>query len=129
MKNFNIMLHSINDVKTFVNSVNKYDFDVDLTSGRYVVDAKSIMGIFSLDLSKPIKVEVYAEEVGAFMDEMKRMTSDMLYEGFAAEGLCKEQADAAMKEAYGMSMEEYLTAYIDSVDMDEIFAAFKSEQV
>ena len=50
MKNFNIMLHSINDVKTFVNSVNKYDFDVDLTSGRYVVDAKSIMGIFSLDL-------------------------------------------------------------------------------
>ena len=51
MKNFNIMLHSINDVKTFVNSVNKYDFDVDLTSGRYVVDAKSIMGIFSLDLS------------------------------------------------------------------------------
>ncbi|MBR4864242.1 MAG: hypothetical protein IKU07_06680 [Oscillospiraceae bacterium] len=65
----------------------------------------------------------------AFMDEMKRMTSDMLYESFAAEGLSKEQADAAMKEAYGMSMEEYLTAYIDSVDMDEIFAAFKSEQV
>lgn len=71
MKNFNIMLHSINDVKTFVNSVNKYDFDVDLTSGRYVVDAKSIMGIFSLDLSKPIKVEVYSEDVGQFMDEMK----------------------------------------------------------
>ncbi len=76
MKNFNIMLHSINDVKTFVNSVNKYDFDVDLTSGRYVVDAKSIMGIFSLDLSKPIKVEVYAEEVGAFMDEMKPFIVD-----------------------------------------------------
>jgi len=71
MKNFNIMLHSINDVKTFVNAVNKYDFDVDLTSGRYVVDAKSIMGIFSLDLSKPIKVEVYSEEIGTFMDEMK----------------------------------------------------------
>ncbi|MBR4029878.1 MAG: HPr family phosphocarrier protein [Clostridia bacterium] len=71
MKTFNIMLNSINDVKNFVNTVNKYDFDVDLTSGRYVVDAKSIMGIFSLDLSKPIKVEVFSDEPGAFMDEMK----------------------------------------------------------
>lgn len=76
MKNFNIMLNSINDVKTFVNAVNKYDFDVDLTSGRYVVDAKSIMGIFSLDLSKPIKVEVYSEDVGEFMDEMKPFIID-----------------------------------------------------
>lgn len=76
MKCFNIMLHSINDVKSFVNSVNKYDFDVDLTSGRYVVDAKSIMGIFSLDLSKPIKVEVYTEDPGAFMDEMKPFIID-----------------------------------------------------
>ncbi len=71
MKTFNIMLNSINDVKNFVNAVNKYDFDVDLTSGRYVVDAKSIMGIFSLDLSKPIKVEVFTDEPDAFMDEMK----------------------------------------------------------
>lgn len=71
MKTFNIMLHSINHVKSFVNTVNKYDFDVDLTSGRYVVDAKSIMGIFSLDLSKPIKVEVYSDDVGRFMEEMK----------------------------------------------------------
>lgn len=71
MKTFNIMLNSINDVKNFVNAVNKYDFDVDLTSGRYVVDAKSIMGIFSLDLSKPIKVEVFTDESDAFMEEMK----------------------------------------------------------
>ncbi len=55
MKTFDLLLSSINDVKDFVNIVSKYDFDVDLTSGRYVVDAKSIMGIFSLDLSKPIK--------------------------------------------------------------------------
>ena len=54
MKSCEIMLTSINDVKTFVNIVNNYEFDVDLVSGRYVVDAKSIMGIFSLDLSKPI---------------------------------------------------------------------------
>ena len=71
MKTFNILLNSINDVKNFVNTVNKYDFDVDLTSGRYVVDAKSIMGIFSLDLSKPIKVEVFSDEADAFVAEMK----------------------------------------------------------
>ena len=71
MKTFNIILKSINDVKDFVNVVNKYDFDVDLTSGRYVVDAKSIMGIFSLDLSKPIKVEVHADECERFFDEIR----------------------------------------------------------
>lgn len=67
MKKFNMLISSINDVKDFVNIVSKYDFDVDLTSGRYTVDAKSIMGIFSLDLSKPILVEVHAE--GAACDE------------------------------------------------------------
>lgn len=71
MKTFNIMLRSINDVKDFVNVVNKYDFDVDLTSGRYVVDAKSIMGIFSLDLSKPIRVEVHVEDCENFCSEIK----------------------------------------------------------
>lgn len=71
MKTFNIMLKSINDVKNFVNSVNRYDFDVDLSSGRYVVDAKSIMGIFSLDLSKPIKVEVHVGDCTSFCEEIK----------------------------------------------------------
>jgi phosphocarrier protein HPr len=70
MKAFNVMLRSINDVKDFVNLVNKYKFDVDLTSGRYVVDAKSIMGIFSLDLSKPIRVEVHADECDSFCSEI-----------------------------------------------------------
>ena len=70
MKTFNIMLNSINDVKNFVNTVNKYDFDVDLTSGRYVVDAKSIMGIFSLDLSKPIKLDIHCDDC-EFEDEIK----------------------------------------------------------
>ena len=72
MKTFNLLLSSINDVKDFVNIVSKYDFDVDLTSGRYVVDAKSIMGIFSLDLSKPIKVEVHDDNCDAFMKELER---------------------------------------------------------
>ncbi len=72
MKAFDISLKSINDVKDFVNIVNKYDFDVDLSSGRYIVDAKSIMGIFSLDLSKPIRVEIQADDCGKFCDEIKR---------------------------------------------------------
>lgn len=71
MKTFNLLLGSINDVKDFVNTVSKYDFDVDLTSGRYVVDAKSIMGIFSLDLSQPIKVEVHSDDCDAFIEEIK----------------------------------------------------------
>ncbi|MBQ4518235.1 MAG: HPr family phosphocarrier protein [Clostridia bacterium] len=75
MKTFNILLSSIDDVKNFVNIVNKYNFDVDLTSGRYVVDAKSIMGIFSLDLSKPIRVDVHSENAEAFIEEMKPFMS------------------------------------------------------
>ena len=63
MKSYNIFLKSIVDVKNFVNIVNEYDFDIDLESGRYIVDAKSIMGIFSLDLSKPIKMRIYTDDV------------------------------------------------------------------
>ena len=71
MKTFDIQLNSINDVKVFVNTVAKYSFDIDLISGRYIVDAKSIMGIFSLDLSKPIKVEVHADNCDALIKEME----------------------------------------------------------
>ena len=71
MKSCEIMLTSINDVKNFVNIVNNYDFDVDLVSGRYVVDAKSIMGIFSLDLSKPIKVEIPTDDCDDFLNDLK----------------------------------------------------------
>lgn len=59
MKKVTVVLSSINDVKNFVNAVSKYDYEIDLISGRYVVDAKSIMGIFSLDLSKPIELEIH----------------------------------------------------------------------
>lgn len=78
MTTFNISLNSINSVKNFVNAVNRYDFDVDLTSGRYVVDAKSIMGIFSLDLSKPIVLEAHCAEAQAesFKAEMKEFMVD-----------------------------------------------------
>lgn len=62
MKSFKVMLSSIVDVKNFVNLVNEFEFEVDMVSGRYVVDAKSLMGIFSLDLSKPIIMRVYTED-------------------------------------------------------------------
>jgi len=53
-----VLLDSIDKVKTFVNKVSFYPCDIDIVSGRYTIDAKSIMGIFSLDLAKPINVKV-----------------------------------------------------------------------
>lgn len=57
-----ISLNSIDSIKSFVNTISKYDSDFDLVSGRYVVDAKSIMGIFSLDLSKPVELRIHTDE-------------------------------------------------------------------
>ena len=62
MKTVQISLNSIDKVKSFVNEITKYDNDFDLVSGRYVIDAKSIMGIFSLDLSKPIDLNIHADD-------------------------------------------------------------------
>ena len=67
-----IKLNNVNDVKEFVNRAMMCKFDIDLVSGRYVIDAKSIMGIFSLDLSKPINLainEIHAKESDLFMFE------------------------------------------------------------
>ena len=61
MKNVKISLNSIDKVKSFVNTIARYDLDFDLVSGRYVIDAKSIMGIFSLDLSKPIDLNIHGD--------------------------------------------------------------------
>ena len=72
MKTTTILLNSIDDVKNFVNLVSRFDFEVDLTSDRYVVDAKSIMGIFSLDLSKPINVKIYSEDCDEFVEALKK---------------------------------------------------------
>ena len=62
MKTVKISLNSIDKVKSFVNDITKFDYDFDLVSGRYVIDAKSIMGIFSLDLSKPIDLNIHASD-------------------------------------------------------------------
>lgn len=68
MKTVKICLNSIEKVKSFVNDISKYDCDFDLVSGRYIIDAKSLMGIFSLDLSKPIDLNIHAD--GSSLDEV-----------------------------------------------------------
>ena len=74
MKTVKISLNSIDKVKSFVNEITKFDNDFDLVSGRYVIDAKSIMGIFSLDLSKPINLNIHADENMAAIMEASNHT-------------------------------------------------------
>ena len=62
MKTVQISLDSIDKVKSFVNDITKFDYDFDLVSGRYVIDAKSIMGIFSLDLSKNLTLNIQKDD-------------------------------------------------------------------
>lgn len=76
MKCYEICLDAIGKVKDFVNLVNRFDNDFDLRAGRYVIDAKSIMGIFSLDLSKPIQMNVHADECDSFLNEISRFLKD-----------------------------------------------------
>lgn len=70
MKTVTINLGSIDKVKSFVNDITKFDSDFDLVSGRYVIDAKSIMGILSLDLSKPINLNIHGDEDNAEIMEV-----------------------------------------------------------
>ncbi|MDO5100780.1 MAG: HPr family phosphocarrier protein [Eubacteriales bacterium] len=67
MKTVQISLNSIDKVKAFVSTVTKFETDFDLVSGRYVIDAKSIMGIFSLDLTKPIDLNIHSDETDEIM--------------------------------------------------------------
>ena len=73
MKTIQISLNSIDKVKSFVSTIGRFDNDFDLVSGRYVIDAKSIMGIFSLDLSKPIELNIHADEneLTSILDALK----------------------------------------------------------
>jgi len=76
MRICSITLNTINDVKTFVGLVSKCPFEVDLVSGRYTIDAKSIMGIFSLDLSKPVQMNVHSEDCQDFLEAIKPYLAD-----------------------------------------------------
>ena len=75
MKTVQISLNSIDKVKSFFNAITQFEFDFDLIPGRYVIDAKSIMGIFSLDLSKPIDLAIHAE---SNMDEIMEVLKPYL---------------------------------------------------
>ena len=71
MKSATLKLSLVENVNTFVNIVSRYPFDMDLRAGRHVVDAKSILGIFSLDLSKPITLEIYSEDCDQLLEDIK----------------------------------------------------------
>lgn len=71
MKSIKVNLLMTENVKRFVTIVSSYPYDIDLRSGRFVVDAKSILGIFSLDLSKPITMEIYADACDDLLKDLK----------------------------------------------------------
>ncbi len=77
MTTVKVSLNSIGKVKSFVSTIAQYDYDCDLRSGRYVIDAKSIMGIFSLDLSKPIDLCIHTDEN---IDEMLEILEPYIVE-------------------------------------------------
>lgn len=77
MKSIYITLNSIEKVKQFVNTINLYDSEFDLSSGRYIIDAKSIMGIFSLDLSIPLRLDIYNDDC---VDDVIKSLKDFITE-------------------------------------------------
>jgi len=72
MKSIKISLTLAESVKDFVNIVSKYPYNIDLRSGRFVIDAKSLLGIFSLDLSKPLTLEIHSEECEPLITDLKK---------------------------------------------------------
>ena len=72
MQEMKIKLFTIQEVREFVSQVILVDFEVDLVQGRYIIDAKSIMGIFSLDLLSPITVIAHTEEAKGFFDKIAK---------------------------------------------------------
>ena len=78
MSGFFVALSSIDDVKLFVDAASRCPCEVDVLSGRYVINAKSIMGLFSLDLSQPVQVEVHGTDAqrGAFQADVAAFRVD-----------------------------------------------------
>ena len=71
MKSVMIRLSLVENVNKFVNVVSRYPFEMDLRAGRHVVDAKSILGIFSLDLSRPITLDIYSDDCDQLIEDIK----------------------------------------------------------
>ena len=76
MKTVLIRLSLVENVNKFVNIVGRYPFDMDLRAGRHVVDAKSILGIFSLDLSRPITLEIYSDDCDQLLKDIEPFTAE-----------------------------------------------------
>lgn len=72
MKEYKVKLSSIEDVNSFVNAANSFDFEIDLISGRFVVNGKSLMMIFALDHSEPIIMRVHADDTKKLEEDMKQ---------------------------------------------------------
>ena len=72
MKSVKISLQMAQNVKEFVKIVQDYPYEIDLKSDKYCVDAKSILGIFSLALSKPLVVEIHSDDFQDLIDELKK---------------------------------------------------------
>ena len=62
MEAVTISLTQVNQVQKFVNVVSKVPYDVDMVSGRYTINAKSLLGIYSLDLNRPLQVVMYSDD-------------------------------------------------------------------
>lgn len=78
MKSITLLLNTTESVKSFVNIISKFDYDMDLRCGRYVVDAKSILGIFSLDLNRPVVLEVHSDECDDLIESIKPYICDSM---------------------------------------------------
>jgi len=76
MKTEMIRLSLVENVNKFVNIVGRYPFEMDLRAERHVVDAKSILGIFSLDLSRPIALEIYSDDCDDLLKEIRPFVVD-----------------------------------------------------
>ena len=72
MQEINIVLRDIQSIREFVKEVVTLDYDVDLVQGIYIVDAKSIMGIFALDITSPIKLVAHTEDASSFFEAIDR---------------------------------------------------------
>ena len=75
MKSMKISLEMTQKVKEFVALIQECECEVLLKSGKYVVDAKSILGIFSLDLSKPLTLEIYCDDCAELLEKLAKFAA------------------------------------------------------
>ena len=104
MKSIKISLQMAQNVKEFVKIVQDYPYEIDLKSDKYVVDAKSILGIFSLDLSKPLVVEIHSDNCDDLVEALKKFAIDIridkLYTGDKIIRFFMKKADFLSVEKY-----------------------------